>query len=89
MGTNYREYILEGLRILKRGGVVLIAEVKSRFVGDAEEEFIRLLQSLGLVLKKRDKTNKMFVVLKLVYCANKKGQGRGAPSLKPCLYKRR
>jgi ribosomal RNA-processing protein 8 len=35
MGTNVKDFLLEARRVLKRGGVLLIAEVKSRFEEDS------------------------------------------------------
>lgn len=61
MGTNFLDFIKEGLRILKPNGEIWIAEIKSRFVDNDSTEFIKILKSLGLFHKNTDDTNKMFI----------------------------
>lgn len=61
MGTNFLDFIKEGLRILKPNGEIWIAEIKSRFVENDTAEFVKILKSLGLFHKNTDETNKMFV----------------------------
>jgi hypothetical protein len=48
MGTNYLGFILEGLRITKMGGVLIIAEVVSRIPNLTH--FIGLVKLLGFRL---------------------------------------
>lgn len=96
MGTNYRSYLQEAYRVLKPGGWLLIAEVKSRFdpnTGGAEpEKFSKAISELGFTSAKQDFSNKMFI---LFYFKRKGKQNSERkeiiewPSLKPCLYKRR
>jgi ribosomal RNA-processing protein 8 len=38
MGTNISDFLKEAYRILKPGGVMRIAEVRSRFHGDEEHD---------------------------------------------------
>ncbi|XP_014520883.1 ribosomal RNA-processing protein 8 [Vigna radiata var. radiata] len=95
MGTNYQSYIEESNRVLKPGGWLLIAEVKSRFdpnTGGADpEKFSNAISELGFKSVKKDFSNKMFI---LFYFTKKDKQISKRkeiewPTLKPCLYKRR
>lgn len=94
MGTNYQTYLEEACRVLKPGGWLLIAEVKSRFdpnTGGADpEKFSNAISELGFNSVKRDFSNKMFI---LFYFTKEKQNSKRKeiewPSLKPCLYKRR
>lgn len=61
MGTNFLDFIKEGLRILKPNGEIWIAEIKSRFVNNDTSEFVSILKDLGLFHKTTDDTNKMFI----------------------------
>ncbi|VVT50119.1 uncharacterized protein SAPINGB_P002610 [Magnusiomyces paraingens] len=61
MGTNFLDFIKEGLRILKPNGEIWIAEIKSRFADNDTKEFVSILKSLGLFHKSTDDSNKMFV----------------------------
>ncbi|GAU29029.1 hypothetical protein TSUD_165470 [Trifolium subterraneum] len=93
MGTNYQTYLEEAYRVLKLGGWLLIAEVKSRFDpnngGADPEKFSKAISELGF---NSDFSNKMFI---LFYFTKKDKQDSKSkkeiewPSLKPCLYKRR
>ncbi|KAK7282999.1 hypothetical protein RIF29_12181 [Crotalaria pallida] len=95
MGTNYQSYIEEANRVLKPGGWLLIAEVKSRFDpnngGADPEKFSKAISELGFNSVKQDFSNKMFI---LFYFTKKDKQNSKKketewPMLKPCLYKRR
>ncbi|KAK4282328.1 hypothetical protein QN277_013720 [Acacia crassicarpa] len=95
MGTNYSSYLEEAYRVLKPGGWLLIAEVKSRFdpnTGGAEpENFSAAICELGFQSVKQDFSNKVFI---LFYFKKKDKQNSRRkeiewPLLKPCLYKRR
>uniref|UniRef100_A0A060TD75 Ribosomal RNA-processing protein 8 n=1 Tax=Blastobotrys adeninivorans TaxID=409370 RepID=A0A060TD75_BLAAD len=61
MGTNFLDFIREGLRILKPRGEIWIAEIKSRFVEQDFQKFVNVLKTLGLLHKTTDDSNKMFV----------------------------
>lgn len=95
MGTNYQTYLEEACRVLKPGGWLLIAEVKSRFdpnTGGADpEKFSNAISELGFNSVKRDFSNKMFILFYFTKKEkqNSKGKEIEWPSLKPCLYKRR
>ncbi|XP_071088209.1 ribosomal RNA-processing protein 8-like [Haliotis cracherodii] len=88
MGTNLVDYLLEANRILKKGGVMMIAEVESRFqkVG----AFISKVEKLGFEIVNKDTSNKMFYLFHF-----KKVRGmKEAPlnssiELDPCIYKKR
>ncbi|KAK7395798.1 hypothetical protein VNO78_16368 [Psophocarpus tetragonolobus] len=94
MGTNYQSYLEESYRVLKPGGWLLIAEVKSRFdpnTGGADpKKFSNVISELGFNSVKQDFSNKMFI---LFYFTKKEKQISKKeiewPMLKPCLYKRR
>ncbi|RDX76736.1 Ribosomal RNA-processing protein 8, partial [Mucuna pruriens] len=66
MGTNYQSYLEESYRVLKPGGWLLIAEVKSRFdpnTGGADpEKFLNAISELGFKSVKQDFSNKMFIL---------------------------
>ncbi|KAJ3697006.1 hypothetical protein LUZ61_000711 [Rhynchospora tenuis] len=94
MGTNYPSYITEANRVLKPGGWLLIAEVKSRFNpnngGADPEKFSEAVKNLGFSLASKDMNNKMFI---LFYFRKKErsvsDRNISWPELKPCIYKRR
>jgi len=89
MGTNFKDYIKEANRVLKQGGRLLIAEVKSRI--ESISEFIEFMTEAGFVYDFCDKRNKMFLWIEF----HKSGRGfysskeRAVALLKPCLYKKR
>ncbi|KAH8959484.1 hypothetical protein BDL97_06G079800 [Sphagnum fallax] len=94
MGVDYSSFLKEAYRVLKIRGVLLIAEVKSRFdaaKGGADSaNFVKALKGLGFSLISQDLNNKMFVMFYL-----QKQGGKSAtkainwPDLKPCIYKKR
>ncbi|KAM7512506.1 hypothetical protein LguiB_011381 [Lonicera macranthoides] len=93
MGTNFPSFLQEAHRVLKPGGWLLIAEVKSRFdpnTGGADpERFSNAICELGFTSVLKDFSNKMFILL---YFKKKKEKSKKEiewPELKPCLYKRR
>lgn len=61
MGTNFLDFIKEGLRILKPRGEIWIAEIKSRFAENDTKTFVNVLKDFGLMHKTTDDSNKMFV----------------------------
>lgn len=95
MGTDYSKFLLEAQRVLKTGGFLWIAEVRSRFVPDGKDTenfapFLGSLQKLGFKVLKQDVGNRMFVV----WIAKKVDDSVDSstvqwPLLKPCVYKRR
>ena len=98
MGTDYGAYLKEAYRILRFGGLVWIAEVRSRFIDstkDADENdsvfasFVKALRKQGLLVTHQDIANKMFVVFEAKKMAHKHDVAVRWPELKPCMYKRR
>jgi ribosomal RNA-processing protein 8 len=93
MGTDYPAFLREARRVLRPGGRLWIAEVRSRFAAGAAEDFgpfLEALRALGFALERQDAGNTMFVVWEL----RKRGAGapRAAlawPALRACQYKRR
>eukprot|EP00026_Physarum_polycephalum_P007216 Phypoly_transcript_07273.p1 GENE.Phypoly_transcript_07273~~Phypoly_transcript_07273.p1 ORF type:complete len:521 (+),score=129.26 Phypoly_transcript_07273:29-1564(+) len=89
MGTNFKDYLIEANRVLSVGGILLIAEVKSRI--DSLNDFIEFLKEAGFVYDKSNKRDKMFVWFEF----HKSGRGfysskeRAVALLKPCKYKKR
>ena len=97
MGTNLADFIREGYRVLKPDGRLLIAEVRSRFESptssnsgsDASlQEFVQVLDQLGFETYHTDRSNTMFLLLKLRK-NGKKPKKDLRYSAKPCIYKRR
>lgn len=92
MGKSVREYIREVYRVLKPGGVLKVAEVKSRFESEALggiDGFVQALHRMGFDCKHKDERNKMFVLFEFVKAASRKPQDAGPIELKACEYKRR
>ena len=62
MGTNLADFIIESNRVLKKDGILKIAEVRSRF-GQKEtvglKRFIRGITQLGFYFNKKQADNKM------------------------------
>ncbi|XP_057834290.2 ribosomal RNA-processing protein 8 isoform X2 [Cryptomeria japonica] len=95
MGTDFPDYLKEAYRVLKPGGWLLVAEVKSRFDPDNggadPNKFVKALNCLGFNIVFKDFSSKIFV---LFYFRKEKGrniEGKQIdwPRLKPCIYKRR
>lgn len=94
MATNIKDLILEANRILKRKGILLIAEVTSRFEEEKIETFEEKMKSFGFDLVEKEflPPNKFFV---LFVFAKKKDIIKKANvilpdvKLKACLYKPR
>ncbi|XP_057684980.1 ribosomal RNA-processing protein 8-like isoform X1 [Corythoichthys intestinalis] len=88
MGTNLAEFLAEANRVLKRGGVLKIAEVASRF--ENVRNFINALARLGFKMVSKDTDNTHFFSFEFMKTgdapANVKKFGL---QLKACLYKKR
>jgi ribosomal RNA-processing protein 8 len=104
MGTDYGAFLAEAHRVLKPGGWLWIAEVRSRFAREGEQEdfrpFVEALRKLGFKLSKQDVSNRMFVTM-LFRKKGGGGEGGGGegdgggaagikwPPLRACVYKKR
>ncbi|XP_076249293.1 uncharacterized protein LOC143188752 isoform X2 [Calliopsis andreniformis] len=89
MGTNLKDYIIEANRVLKKDGILKIAEVESRF--EQIEDFIKVLSEYGFKNTWKDLSNNLFYFLdfkKVKDIGNKKAK-LSPITLKPCLYKKR
>uniref|UniRef100_A0A1E1XH29 Ribosomal RNA-processing protein 8 n=1 Tax=Amblyomma aureolatum TaxID=187763 RepID=A0A1E1XH29_9ACAR len=88
MGTNLNMFVLEANRILKKGGILKIAEVKSRF--PSTQGFAKTMKKFGFELEHVDESNKMFVLFDFKKVRSTT-QHPHLPTLKlmPCLYKKR
>jgi SAM-dependent methyltransferase len=90
MGTNLADFLREAHRVLKPKGILKIAEVRSRFEStkDELEDFITVLHKLGFACVRKDRSNKMFVMLELKLNGKSPDQALEFQA-KPCIYKRR
>ena len=92
MGTNIPDFIREAHRILKVGGIIRIAEVRSRFDGEgiSIKKFNRFLKRAGFEIVPHDieELNKMFFE---VECKKTGGQSiiQQDFTALPCVYKKR
>jgi ubiquinone/menaquinone biosynthesis C-methylase UbiE len=89
MGTNFADYLVEAHRVLKKGGLLKIAELESRFVG--MKKFLLLLEKLGFELKQKTQPNGYFYVMNFEKTGDckKPNNIKEDEILKPCLYKKR
>lgn len=94
MGKNFIEFLLESRRVLRIGGLMMIAEVVSRFT--SMEAFKDLITKLGFKARKQSTISDYFVIFvfekisdvaKRVRKQAKKTKGETI--LKPCIYKKR
>lgn len=88
MGTNMADYIIEAGRVLKNKGIMLIAEVVSRF--ENQLSFIREVEKLGFCHLSTT-SFKMFVIIKFMRDSSKSKIKKNDIflNLKPCVYKKR
>lgn len=91
MGSNLSDYILEANRVLKKDGILKIAEVESRF--DNIDEFIKLLKIYGFSNTWKDLSKNLFYFLdfKKIKDITTNSNRNKLPkiTLKSCLYKKR
>jgi len=93
MGTNLKDYLSEANRVLKTGGTMKIAEVRSRFANIGTGSFITTVNKYGFKMMpdSREDNNEGYFLFfdfkKNHNCVNKKK----LPELllKPCIYKKR
>uniref|UniRef100_T2MIA9 Ribosomal RNA-processing protein 8 n=1 Tax=Hydra vulgaris TaxID=6087 RepID=T2MIA9_HYDVU len=86
MGTNLEDFILEAHRVLKYGGILKIAEVKSRC--ENIDLFAENICAAGFKLISKDDSNKMFVMIELEKTASRPTRNL-VIKLNPCIYKKR
>mmetsp|Transcript_24069 Transcript_24069/g.40916 ORF Transcript_24069/g.40916 Transcript_24069/m.40916 type:complete len:304 (-) Transcript_24069:41-952(-) len=100
MGTNIGDFLREANRVLKVGGHIKIAEVRSRFQDKNEENmkekekqgfkmFLNVLKEAGFKIIHKDFSNTMFLLLEGVKMDREIGEIDETYSIKPCLYKKR
>ena len=99
MGTDYGSFLEEAHRVLKPGGLLWIAEVRSRFDGKngaaSVSSFVAALGALGFRLRRDpDERNTMFFTVELLktFSSARARDSSSAirwPPLKACSYKRR
>ncbi|XP_047356179.1 ribosomal RNA-processing protein 8 isoform X2 [Vespa velutina] len=89
MGTNLGDYILEANRVLKKDGILKIAEIESRF--DHIEDFIKLLNDYGFMNTWKDLSQNLFYFLDFKKIKDITTNKNKLPmiTLKSCLYKKR
>lgn len=90
MGTNIGDFLSEAYRILKPKGILKIAEVRSRFEGEADgmKKFLRVLKRAGFDITEKPSSNKMFFMLQCE--KSERPQDVSADySAKACVYKKR
>lgn len=89
MGTNLGDYITEANRVLKKDGILKIAEIESRF--EQIEDFIKLLNDYGFVNTWKDLSQNLFYFLdfKKVKDITKDRYKLPKIALKSCIYKKR
>jgi ribosomal RNA-processing protein 8 len=92
MGTNVSDFLKEAHRILRVGGLIKIAEVRSRFEGNESnslQTFLKTLKKLGFHVTNRDMNNTMFFMLEGVKKESKVSADIEELVIQPCVYKRR
>ncbi|KAI4489489.1 hypothetical protein M0802_011101 [Mischocyttarus mexicanus] len=89
MGSNLSDYILEANRVLKKDGILKIAEIESRF--DNIDEFIKLLKIYGFSNTWKDLSQNLFYFLDFKKIKDITTNRKKLPeiTLKSCLYKKR
>eukprot|EP00092_Neocalanus_flemingeri_P056513 GFUD01067016.1.p1 GENE.GFUD01067016.1~~GFUD01067016.1.p1 ORF type:complete len:155 (-),score=45.42 GFUD01067016.1:68-532(-) len=93
MGTNTRDFLFEATRVLKIGGTLKIAELESRFQGEAcsIDKFIDSVEKFGFKNSWKDLNKNFFYFIDFKKVQNMKKKKGKLPEieLKPCLYKKR
>ncbi|XP_040049567.2 uncharacterized protein rrp8 isoform X2 [Gasterosteus aculeatus] len=88
MGTNLADFLAEANRVLKRGGVLKIAEVASRF--ENVRDFVTALTSLGFKMSTKSTEGTHFYSFELVKVQDApESIKKFGLQLRPCLYKKR
>ncbi|KAJ8611953.1 hypothetical protein CTAYLR_004392 [Chrysophaeum taylorii] len=94
MGPSYLDFLAEARRVLKPGGQLKIAEVRSRFdeLAGGVDDFFQTLDALGFDRGAHDASNSHFLAFDFRKASRDPDMAkvRGiAFAFKPCLYKRR
>ncbi|CRG99463.1 rRNA processing and telomere maintaining methyltransferase, putative [Plasmodium relictum] len=95
MNTDWPKIIFESVRCLKKKGVLIIAEVVSRFKN--YKAFIKFMNNVGFKLSKKINLDDFFYVFffennkkdNITYTINEKRVRKVSELLAPCIYKRR
>ena len=87
MGTNMVDFIREANRVLKKNGVLKIAEVESRCKN--LKQFLRDLQKCGFKLSSKNQEHKVFFLVDLKKVGPCKVSESFPLGLDPCFYKKR
>lgn len=88
MGTNIQDFLTEANRVLRSGGVLMIAEVASRF--EDARNFLSALSALGFKLLSKNMEDSHFHLFELQKTAPPKAKEQlPGLALKPCVYKKR
>ena len=91
MGTNFPEFLIESNRVLKMGGILIVAEVMSRFK-DINEFILHMKKQAGFKALKVTKLKDFFYLMIFEKVKERKffeWDEDFVLQLKPCLYKRR
>ncbi|KAG5176320.1 methyltransferase-domain-containing protein [Tribonema minus] len=90
MGTNLADFVREARRVLKPGGLVKVAEVRSRFEGapGGLNAFLGVMRRLGFDQRQCDNTSTMFVMMEFKK-ASRAPEADVEFTAKACVYKRR
>ncbi|XP_068440890.1 ribosomal RNA-processing protein 8 [Clinocottus analis] len=88
MGTNLADFLAEANRVLKKGGVLKIAEVASRF--ENVRNFVSALGGLGFKMVAKDTENTHFYSFELLKTGDApENIKKFGLQLRPCVYKKR
>ena len=95
MGTDYVQFLVEGRRVLRPGGLLVVAETKSRI--PSVGRFVRGVEALGFTKVDADESNTMFVLFRFTRAATARSTvpereiryAERLIDLQPCIYKRR
>ncbi|CAN2390777.1 Ribosomal RNA processing 8 [Pristimantis euphronides] len=88
MGKNLGDYLQEANRVLKLGGVLLVAKVSSRF--DDVRQFLTAMSQLGFKSVNKNMANSHFFLFEFSKMKHARAVTKHLGlQLKPCLYKKR
>ena len=91
MGTNFPDFLVEANRVLKPNGVLIVAEVLSRFL-DINKFTEHMKEEVGFKPVTVTKLKEFFYLMVFKKVVDAKGLRRTTDfsrQLKPCLYKKR